>query len=299
LFFGSVLPSLFPFFIAVELLNTTNVAFHISRLFSKIMSPVFNVPGEGAYVMLTGMLSGYPTSAKMVAQYKEERIITPIEAERLLSFTNNANPLFIIGAVGITMFKSASIGVLLLVSHYLASISVGVIFRFWKRKQENTTHKYETFRKIHTRNSSVPLPTVLANSINNAIHTSVTIGGYVVFFCVVISLLNQYHIIQNIAFVLSNIFNIPTDILTSFVGGLLEVTNGCSFISTVPTKTIYENIPFVSFLLGFSGLCIAFQILAVASKANISLKPYIIGKLLQGTFASIYTIAIINYLGLV
>ncbi len=41
---NSVVPSLFPFFIAIELLNTTNVAQNLGKIFNKIMKPFFNVP---------------------------------------------------------------------------------------------------------------------------------------------------------------------------------------------------------------------------------------------------------------
>ncbi len=41
-----VVPSLFPFFIATELLNYTNITIIFGKLLNKIMKPLFNVPGE-------------------------------------------------------------------------------------------------------------------------------------------------------------------------------------------------------------------------------------------------------------
>lgn len=41
---NSVVPSLFPFFIAIELLNHTNVAQILGKLLNKFMRPFFNVP---------------------------------------------------------------------------------------------------------------------------------------------------------------------------------------------------------------------------------------------------------------
>lgn len=49
---NSVIPSLFPFFIATELLNNTNIPSLIGTHLSKIMKPIFNVPGEGAYAFI-------------------------------------------------------------------------------------------------------------------------------------------------------------------------------------------------------------------------------------------------------
>ena len=44
-----------------------------------------------------------------------------------------------------------------------------------------------------------------------------------------------------------------------------------------------------SFLLGFGGLSVLFQVFSIISKYNISIKPYFFGKLLQGTLAAFYT----------
>lgn len=41
---NNVVPSLFPFFIATELLNHTNIPKIIGNLFNKVMRPLFNVP---------------------------------------------------------------------------------------------------------------------------------------------------------------------------------------------------------------------------------------------------------------
>ena len=63
------------------------------------MRPLFNVPGEGAFALLMGTISGYPVGAKIVADFKSRGICNDAECERLLSFTNNSGPLFIIGTV--------------------------------------------------------------------------------------------------------------------------------------------------------------------------------------------------------
>lgn len=129
---NSVVPSLFPFFIAIELLNNTNVANILGKFFSKIMKPFFNVPGLGAYIFIMGIICGYPTGAKIVTKFRQEGLLTKAEAERLLTFTNNSGALFIIGTVGITLFGNTTIGVLLFITHILSCISVGFVFRFWK-----------------------------------------------------------------------------------------------------------------------------------------------------------------------
>ncbi len=121
---NSVLPSLLPFFIATEALGYTNVVRILGKLLNKFMRPIFNVPGEGAFALLMGIISGYPVGAKIVANLKEQNLCTDIEAQRLLSFTNNSGPLFIVGTVGIGLFCSPSIGLILLVTHILSCLTV-------------------------------------------------------------------------------------------------------------------------------------------------------------------------------
>lgn len=129
---NSVVPSLFPFFVATELLSYTNVISILGRYLNFLMRPLFNVPGEGSFPFIMGIISGYPTGAKIVSRFKNDGICSSIEAERLLAFTNNSGPLFIIGTVGISLFGNTLIGILLLITHILACITVGIVFRFWK-----------------------------------------------------------------------------------------------------------------------------------------------------------------------
>lgn len=120
----AVIPSLFPFFVATELLSYTNIISFFGKFLTPIMRPLFNVPGESAFAFLMGLISGYPVGAKIVSNFMEEGICTKEEAERMLAFSNNSGPLFIVGTVGISLFGSTQIGILLFVTHILACISV-------------------------------------------------------------------------------------------------------------------------------------------------------------------------------
>ncbi len=96
---NNVVPSLLPFFIATNLLSHTNVIKYVSKACNKFMRPIFNVPGECAYAFILGLISGYPVGAKIVTDLKDNNFCTTEEAERMLCFTNNSGPLFIIGTV--------------------------------------------------------------------------------------------------------------------------------------------------------------------------------------------------------
>ena len=288
---NSVVPSLLPFFIATELLGYTNVISILGRLLNKFMRPIFNVPGEGAFPFIMGIISGYPMGAKIVSNFKSQGICTAEEAERLLAFTNNSGPLFIIGTVGIGLFKDTSIGVLLFITHLLACLTVGFLFRFWKASKRFET-KGDRPLSFHSSVSLSNLGEVLTSSIMNSINTILLIGGFIVLFSVIISILENSGILDGLAhliYPILNVFKVPFSYATGIFTGILELTNGVCNIANIDNKSISTNIIICAFLLGFGGISIMLQILSITSKAKISIKPYIIGKLLQSVFAAIYT----------
>lgn len=57
LWISSVVPALLPFFIACELLSHTDIIDYLGRKLTKIMRPIFNVPGEGAFPLIMGIIS--------------------------------------------------------------------------------------------------------------------------------------------------------------------------------------------------------------------------------------------------
>ena len=89
---ASVVPSLFPFFVATELLSQTSIPYLLGRFFNIFMRPLFNVGGEGSFAFILGIISGYPVGAKIACDFRKNNILPKIECERLLSFTNNSRP---------------------------------------------------------------------------------------------------------------------------------------------------------------------------------------------------------------
>lgn len=296
LFANSVVPALLPFFIATEILSHTNVVLKIGELFNRYMRPIFNVPGIGAYALVMGIISGYPVGAKIVTNFRNNGLCTKAEAERLLAFTNNSGPLFIIGTVGIAMFGNTEIGILLFITHFVSSLLVGFLFRFWKYNDKEKINAYKKSSSSATITFS-NLGEVLSDSILNAVHTIVIIGGFVVLFSVIISILNNCGFFNVITVLLTPLFknlNLSTDFISPIISGIIELTNGLSAVCSVPEKSISINIILSAFLLGFGGFSVLLQVLSIVSKSDISIKAYFVGKLLQGTIACILTYVVIH-----
>ena len=294
---NSVVPALLPFFIVTELLGHTNVITNLGKLLNHIMRPIFNVPGIGGYAFIMGIISGYPVGAKIVTSFRNDGLCTKAEAERLLAFTNNSGPLFILGTVGITMFGNTEIGILLFLTHFFSCIMVGILFRFWKY---NDTEKLSCSSKAISSKKQVcfsNLGEVLSESILNAIHTIIMIGGFVIIFSVVISILNNCGFFYAITTLLSPIFeilNISPNFITGLASGICELTNGLNLCCAIATKNLSITIMICAFLLGFGGISVLLQVFSIISKSDISIKAYFLGKLLQGIIASFLTYLFIH-----
>ena len=236
--------------------------------------------------------------AKIVTNLRKDNVCTKEEAERLLTFTNNSGPLFIIGTVGISLFGNTSIGFLLFITHLLSCLTIGIMFRFWKYKS-NLECKLNNLKQ---KNKKTPpkfssLGSILQSSIMSSVKTMVMIGGFVMLFSVIISILNNTGILGLLSTAISpilSLLNIPPSFANGILSGIVEVTNGVSIISSVHIKAISINIIICAFLLGFGGISVLLQVLSITSTSDISIKPYIIGKFMQGCFSALYTFLIIQ-----
>src|SRR5699024_11370223 len=103
----------------------------ISRSFLKIHD-------SSSFSWMICMASVYPSGAKIIAMLRKRRQISRIEAERLISFTNTASPLFIFGALAVGLFHRAELGILIAASHYAGNILVGFVMRFYGSEEEQT-----------------------------------------------------------------------------------------------------------------------------------------------------------------
>ena len=194
---------------------------------------------------------------------------------------------------GISLFGNTTIGLLLFFTHLLACLTVGFLFRFWKYNDRESIQNLSTYQVNKKTPPSInSLGSILQSSIMSSVSTVVMIGGFVMLFSVIISILNNSNILNILGTFVSPIFSIlhiPTEFINGTLSGIVELTNGVSIISNIPIKSISINITICAFLLGFGGISILLQVLSITSTSDISIKPYIIAKIMQGAFAAFYT----------
>ena len=264
-----IIPTLFPFFVCSSLLIYSGFGSVLARICQKIMRPLFNVAPTGAAAFFLGIISGFPLGAVTSVQLYKCGALSKTEAERLLAFCNNSGPLFIIGSVGTAIYGKLSYGVMLYILHILASLTVGIIFRFYHRDKHNSP-------PMKLKTNDMPLTEVFSTALSNAANSIITVCFSIIFFSALSRALLEF-------FPLSPLL----DALTS---GICEFSTGVMKTSLLD-YSLYEKFVITSFIVGFSGISVHFQVMAVTAHSGLSLKPYIIGKILHGFIASLYTAA--------
>ncbi|MCL2456865.1 MAG: sporulation integral membrane protein YlbJ, partial [Defluviitaleaceae bacterium] len=120
LWFNNVLPSILPFMIATNMLISLGFVDVLSKFLAPIMQKIFGLPGAAGFGLIAGLTSGYPIGAKTAADLRRNGKLSAQEAQHLISFCNNAGPLFILGVVGAGMFENVRIGYILWAAHVFA-----------------------------------------------------------------------------------------------------------------------------------------------------------------------------------
>ena len=297
-----VFPSLLPFFIASEILMSLGVVHFMGVLLEPVMRPLFNVPGAGSFVVAIGYTSGYPVGAMITARLRQQRLCTRIEGERLLVFTNNSSPLFMLVAVATGMFHNPSLGPLIALNHYLANLTLGFCLRYYGRKDPETItlpkpscgniikKAWREMSRVQQQENR-PLGKIISEAVSSAVNNLLSIGGFIIFFAVVIRLLTDTGWINFFARVMG-FFLLPLGfepaVLSAIASGLFEVTIGTKMASET-IAPLSQQLMAVAMILAWSGFSIHAQAASMIAKTDLRLAPYVFGRLAHAFLAVFYT----------
>lgn len=296
LWFNVVCPALLPFFICAEILIGLGVVSFLGSIFRPLMSIIFNIPGEGAFAFVMSIASGYPVGAKIIASFRSNNQCTKVEAQRMISLCSTSGPLFIIGAVSVGMLKKPEIAPLLLLSHYLSAISCGLIMKFYKKSEKSkvNTPIGNPFKEMikYREKDNRSIGQLMGDSVKNGISLVLLVGGYIIIFSVISRIIR----VTGLLTLITNFINLLPFInikdsrnVSMVITGILEVTNGIKECAPLYLPDIVKA-SIVSFFIGFGGLSINAQVSGIIQNTDISFFIYFMMKILQGAFASLYTL---------
>ena len=262
----SVIPALFPFLVVSSLLLSLGLGELLSPMLAGLMEPLFRVDGVGSSALLLGLVGGYPIGAKTAADlYRGGRLSRP-EAERLLAFCNNSNPVFLISVLGVGVFGSVRAGVWLWLIHLLSALLTGLLFRNHGgpvRRQAGGTAAFQ----------AVSLPAAFVAAVRESLSGMLSVCAFVTFF-----------------YVLAR----P---LASLGGWLGPVLVGLTELFSLTPLLRPNRFGFIlaSAMAGWGGLSVLCQTAAVLEGSGLRLQSCAAGKAVQGLLAGLLAALLAGY----
>ena len=253
---GTVVPSLFPFFAAISLLLQLGAAEALGRLCAPIMRPLFRMRGVCALPLLAGLLGGYPSGAKTAASLYAQGRITRQEAELLLGFCDNCGPAFLLGCVGAGVLGNPDAGLWLYAVHILSAILAGILLC------RLSGDRGPVLLGSALPAAPVSFPQALTSSVTGALASTLNVCAFVVFFQVLSAL--------------------PPAPPPPLVLGILEMVGGVASLTPGP-----GGFAAAAAIVGWGGLSVHCQALAVTAPAGLSFRWHWAGKAVQAGLSAL------------
>lgn len=298
-----VFPALLPFFIGSEILMGLGVVHLMGVLLEPFMRPLFNVPGAGSFVMAMGLASGYPIGAMLTARLRNEGLCSATEGERLMSFTNTADPLFMTGAVAVGMFGRADIAMVILAAHYLSSLSVGVMLRFYRPGANRTpplaarqgrsmaAKAWYALQEARERDAR-PFGKLLGDAVRNSVNTLLVIGGFIILFAVLVQVLSAAGVVGALSKLIGAtlaVVGIDPSVAGSLVSGVFEITIGAQAASQA-SADLLSRVVAAGAVIAWSGLSVHAQVASMTQGTGMGMGPYVFARFVHAWLAGLYTV---------
>lgn len=246
-----LIPSLFPFSVCVLYIIKCGIL-DKTEFLSPVTKKIFGLQSTPFIIMILSMLGGYPIGAKLINEAVKNKTVSVKQGRVMLNYCVNAGPAFIVSAVGNGLLQNKKLGFILLFSHILSSFILCIFSPSILEANKNVK------KSISSSDNFV-------SSAGESAEAVISICGFVILFSVLISYIE--HFSKSLAFLKPLLY-------------IAEVTTAIS-------KT--NNIYLISFLLGFSGICIWCQILSVSKQIKLNIFSFSICRILHGILSAVIT----------
>lgn len=266
---NNLFPSLIPFMLLSNILINYDFVDDLSNMFSKVMTKLFKVNKNCSFALIMSMISGTPSNAKYLKDLFNNNLISLNDVKKCLNFCHFTNPIFILGTIGYTFLNDKKLGLIILISHYLSSIIIGIT---------NKNKLIDHFNNSKSHKNNKNFIEILSQSIMTTVDTLFLILGIITTCLIITCILNK-------------LLNLNNNL--KFLYGLLEITQGLKYLS-LSNLNITIKAALASFLISFGGLCIHAQVFSILDNKKIRYLPYFLSRLIHAILASILTFTIIK-----
>lgn len=266
LWLNIMIPTLLPFLILTgALLKTGNIR-KLLKPSAFFWKTFFGLSPAGAYVLILGLLCGYPMGAKLAHDLYIDQQISRREGEYLLTFSCNASPAFIISYLSGILLKNKISAVQMILTFLAADLFCMLFFRFvvYRGHTVDSVCVNKIKKETYQQDS---LGVILDVSIMDGFETITRLGGYILLFSLILASISFYWPFHAQSCML---FTAP-----------LELTTGLKQIASAPLP--WKSRYLASMLLtSFGGFCVMAQTKSVLEN-SLSLIPYAISKCLNAS----------------
>lgn len=288
LWFRKMIPTLLPFMILSGIMVRMNLTEGFSRFFHPVFHKIWGTSPNGSYVILMGMLCGFPMGARVIGELCQAGKLSEKEGAYLLSFCNNIGPIYFLSFVMSTLSLSGNYLPFLIM--YGVPLGYGALLHLFGWPETRQKMRFYTLGwpfttayapvapdSFHAAASSRPFraasmpgeksvpqrPSLLASIDDSVVSGLIGIGK-----------LGSYMIFFNLLNILLMPFSSLPDGFLSLCNCLLEITSGISRAGKGHFYMILTLLPFG----GFS--CMA-QTYSMIKGTGLSIGHYFLHKCIQ------------------
>lgn len=261
LWYQKVLPTLLPFSILSGILIESNYLSYLTKYLYPITHRILPTSKAGSFVFFSGFLFGFPMGSKNCALLYKKQQISKKEAELLTILCNNISPVFVGSFIVEQTLQTPSLLIPSYLFLYLPPIILGNLFLRFQKNPASV--EALSFKKMPAPRFQMNFK-IIDTGIMNGFETLTKLGGYIMFFSMIASLLSH--------------LRLPV-FLYHILIGVIELTNGIlglSHFNAYPTFQYVAAMGFTAFG-GISGLA---QTFSITKDCHFSRKRYILYKLI-------------------
>lgn len=267
-----LLPSLLPLSFITALSSTLYDMTKPLKKLTPLTEKLYNLNGVAVYAQVLGICCGYPTGAKITAELSEKGLLDEKQSLKTALLSSSASPSFAVTTVGAALFLSKKAGLIILCAQLFSAILTTILFR-----------KYGDNRPI-ARDFRIKREAVgLFDAALSSSLSVLAVGTLVIAFYLFYNVLSNLKITLPLCYLI-NLFTKDIKLAEGVTAGLFECTQGCLLLSECNSPL---SIPLCSAIISFGGLSVLAQSAAFLQKANVNLKIFISGKLVQAALSFI------------
>lgn len=274
----TLIPALFPFFVAGGLLTRLGAAQHLGRGCAGMMRRLYRLPGAAAVPLLLGLLGGYPVGARTARALYQRGELSQDETQRLLAFCDNAGPAFFLGILG-TLLGSVQIGAALYGIHLISALLTGLLFRGKGPLPDAGIPQQVP--------PAEPFSQALPRAAEDALRGLGRVCAMVLLGHVAAALLSACGALAFLGLPLTLLGLSPAG-AAAVLTGLTEVTCGVLALGDAALPPVVTAV-LCSGLMGFGGLSVHGQALAELQGSGLSMRRHTAGKIVQSLLSCLLT----------